>query len=277
MGKSIATTWPSAIHLLCTFHIWKNFFEHIQGLFKGQNDKWKLVQSMFWKLAKSSDIYDRSTFDATFDKLIAYVDTNGGGDPAKKVLAIEWLHILKNKKQQWAACYTWGHSTLGIHSTVRSEAINSVIASFCKVKNNMCTLVRQLETMVEHQLLQTEFECLRREFSSHISDIGGRHPIAEKLCERITPNAAHLIRAQASQSMLYCKRENTVPIESKELQVFKDSLGEDCLCIGRTLLLSSTEQINWKKSLASEYINDLSFIRCLGTIFYTYLSLLYYL
>jgi MULE transposase domain len=36
MALAIKTTWPSTTHLLCIFHLWKNFFEHISGLFKGQ-------------------------------------------------------------------------------------------------------------------------------------------------------------------------------------------------------------------------------------------------
>ena len=42
-------------HLLCVFHIWKNFYQHIHPILIGKQDIWRSVCNMFWRLAKISD------------------------------------------------------------------------------------------------------------------------------------------------------------------------------------------------------------------------------
>ena len=38
MAIAVRSTWPDTIHLLCTFHIWKNFYKHIHPLFNGNEE-----------------------------------------------------------------------------------------------------------------------------------------------------------------------------------------------------------------------------------------------
>ena len=59
--------------------------------------------------------------------------------------ANKWLETLYNKKSQWAARWTWGHLTMGAHSTQRSEAVNSSIKHFL----NSHTLLTELVTKIE--------------------------------------------------------------------------------------------------------------------------------
>jgi len=129
---------------------------------------------MFWLLAKWSDLSCRHDFEKSMDVIISYVnDHDSLANGEKKQRAIDWLMTLWAKKAQWASCYTWKNATLGIHSTVRSEAINSVIASFCQVKTDMCTLIGQLENMVYHQILKKDFEKLRSQFSAKVQNNEG--------------------------------------------------------------------------------------------------------
>jgi hypothetical protein len=37
MALALAAVWPETVHLLCTFHIWKNFWQHIHPLFVGDS------------------------------------------------------------------------------------------------------------------------------------------------------------------------------------------------------------------------------------------------
>ena len=64
---------------------------------------------------------------------------------AKFSNANKWLETLYNKKSQWAARWTWGHLTMGAHSTQRSEAVNSSIKHFL----NSHTLLTELVTKIE--------------------------------------------------------------------------------------------------------------------------------
>ena len=66
--------------------------------------------------------------------------------------------------------------------------------------------------MSEQQHLKSDMETLRQRFAAFIGPsvgdgCGARHPMAEKLARKLTPYAAHIVRAQAAQSMLY-KRMN---------------------------------------------------------------------
>ena len=40
---------------------------------------------------------------------------------------LDFLVSLLARKRQWAACYTWEFLTRGVHSTVRSEVLNSIV------------------------------------------------------------------------------------------------------------------------------------------------------
>jgi hypothetical protein len=46
---------PNTIHLLCTFYLWKKFWQHIRHFFVGKEDAWRTVVDMWWHLCKNSD------------------------------------------------------------------------------------------------------------------------------------------------------------------------------------------------------------------------------
>jgi MULE transposase domain len=118
MALAINTTWPSTTHLLCIFHLWKNFFEHISGLFKGQREIWREVANMFWRLAKTSETSLQGSFDTDFNVLVRAIDDvlSNASEKTKNGMH-KWLDSLRSRKQSWVACYTWQHCTYRIHST----------------------------------------------------------------------------------------------------------------------------------------------------------------
>jgi hypothetical protein len=73
MALALAAVWPETVHLLCTFHIWKNFWQHIHPLFVGDNAAWRKVADMWWRLCKTSDESGQETFDDRFDELVKFI------------------------------------------------------------------------------------------------------------------------------------------------------------------------------------------------------------
>ena len=73
MALAQKNVWPLTTHLLCTFHIWKNFWQHIHPLFLTNNAAWREVADMWWKLCKLSDVSEQVTFDDKFDKLVELI------------------------------------------------------------------------------------------------------------------------------------------------------------------------------------------------------------
>jgi len=259
MAAAILETWPESPHLLCTFHLFKNFYEHVHPLFNQKTKEWSVICNMWWFCCKNSDLSCCISFDESFDKIVSFVSEHGSnGNPMKKELVIQWLEGLKERKKQWAACYTYNYCTLGVHSTVRSEAINSVIASFCKTTSDMTTLIHKLEYMVDNQRFESEAVTLKHYFATLIAPQGIdlRHTYADTLAEKCTTYAAHIIRAQAARAMLYGRKPCHIPTNQSELLQFKEDLGEDAIVVG---LLQTDEHLSqgphWK--LEMDYgLND---------------------
>jgi hypothetical protein len=203
MALSIAKTWPEVIHLLCTFHIWKNFYLHIHPLFNGNAEAWKQVAKMFWRLCKASDSSGRATFDQDFDALVKFVVDKSKVGKEKVEKQRKWLDELKAKKEKWAACYTWQHRTFGIHSTQRAEAIHAAIAVFCSKTSTILEIVHDLEQMADEQCMKSEMDSLDHMFGA----VTGATPVlpafAEKVSKRLVGFAGHLTNVQATQLVKY--------------------------------------------------------------------------
>ena len=70
MIASIREVFPSSIHLLCIFHIWKNFYQHIMPLLKmTASEVRKKIANQFWRLAKDSDIEMIGEFETSFQSM----------------------------------------------------------------------------------------------------------------------------------------------------------------------------------------------------------------
>ena len=81
MAAALRSVWPSSVHLLCQFHLWKNFYEHIRNLIPDANN-WKLVANGWWRLCKTTDQSFREEFDNHWDSLIVLIE-NSCADKAK--------------------------------------------------------------------------------------------------------------------------------------------------------------------------------------------------
>ena len=115
---------------------------------------------MFWSLCKYSDYHGRIIFCDEFDKLVSCISSNSStfdkNDKAKN-----WLDNLKEIREQWADCWTWSHTSFGIHSTQRSEAANSAISTFCSKSSTLLLIIRDLQQLATTTKLQAELESVR--------------------------------------------------------------------------------------------------------------------
>lgn len=203
MAIAIKVTWPMTIHLLCIFHLWKNFYEHIGTLLKGKKDMWQEVATIFWKLAKTSDIALRQRFDNDFALITDKIATVLGDlSEKKKQDTQQWLESLRSRKESWAACYTWQHCLYGIHSTQRAESMHRVIADFCRKTHTIGEIAHLLENMAANQEMKSEMQMLKQEMTAQIH---GREdePFLEYIVEKLTKFAQGIVRSQSVQMTQY--------------------------------------------------------------------------
>ena len=114
--------WNGAAHFLCTFHLAKNFFKHVKPVVQDPA-AWREMNSWFWKFAKYSD--RRFDAEAEWQGFLARFDAVANG--ASKGTVQLWLGDLHMRRRKWMAVFTWGHTTWGVHSTQRAEAVHSAL------------------------------------------------------------------------------------------------------------------------------------------------------
>jgi hypothetical protein len=94
MKAAIAQVFYTTIHLLCIFHLWKNFYAHIMPLIRYSNmEDRQRVTKMFWRLAKDSDDDMTKTFDAEFVKMSNEIMVLGKKSGISEVSS--FLHYLR--------------------------------------------------------------------------------------------------------------------------------------------------------------------------------------
>jgi phospholipase C len=76
MAEAIAELWADTTHLLCTWHLFKNFYEHIHPSFSGKADEWHKLAGMWWKLCKSSDVSAKDTFAASWTAITDFIQAS---------------------------------------------------------------------------------------------------------------------------------------------------------------------------------------------------------
>lgn len=102
MANARCKVWPDTTYLLCVFHIWKNFYQHIHPLFMYRKEEWsKVSHSMWWKQCKDTDASDRrDSFNDNFQSLIDYITNNASVRKEVVQKQIPWLQSLMAKKDQ---------------------------------------------------------------------------------------------------------------------------------------------------------------------------------
>ena len=158
---SAGQPWEGVKHLLCIYHIYKNFFSHIHPLFAGNPDAWREASNVFWLLAKRADYSDQQVM-SRINELVALLKSKGSG--STKVNAIKWLESTLGgvRVRQWAASYTWSIFTAGAHSTQRAEGIHAAVKNYTHANHSLLELHEVLSTYSSQRELRNTVETERR-------------------------------------------------------------------------------------------------------------------
>jgi hypothetical protein len=145
MEAALATTWKQSTHLLCTYHLWKNFHKHIRNVIQDEGH-WRTISNRWWRLCKESDRAMQDEFSDQWTELVGLIE--GGATSVEAFQKQQaWLKSMFDRKSQWAACHTWTHNTYGIHSTARAEALHSSVRHFCTKHSSAIAIVKDIEVM----------------------------------------------------------------------------------------------------------------------------------
>ena len=135
--------WQDARHLLCTYHMDQNFYDHIHRLFASNSSGWNTVHNMFWRIAKDSDQFLRDTIEERVTAMKNFIAANGKG--ASKAAALGWIDdVLVPKLEKWAACYTWDTFSAGAHATSRAESTNGAVKAHLLSNSSLVDLHKKL-------------------------------------------------------------------------------------------------------------------------------------
>lgn len=233
MANAIRNHWTTTIHLLCTFHLYKNFYKHIKPLLSHEN--FKKAAQMWWRLCKHTDISLKFHFAEKWTDLYCFIQTNATSAESFEDKA-SWLMRMGASCTKWAGCFTWGISSYGCHSTQRAEAIHSSMALFCSKTSTILDLVLNLEQMADNQVMKSEHNAVRNRLNtsaSAVSESEVRNSIVW-LSNQCVPFAKHLILTQASMVTKYnisplslSSSDGSSPFSSAEVMVkYSDDMNE---------------------------------------------------
>ena len=191
-------------HLLCIFHLFKNFYEKVHPSFRGDKEGWQEAANLFWSLAKQTDVSSQDAFDDDFDEFESYVLQNmhviEGSEPRQK--CVRFLTSLRSRKEKWAYRFCMSSFTAGVHSTARAESKNA------KVKRLLTA--SSLLTRVATQLVEDNTACRTAQETSDlvrllqdVASLGVTPPMVAAVQNKVTPYAYALLRAQATQAVFY--------------------------------------------------------------------------
>lgn len=119
LAGAIRLVFRDTTHLLCTWHLSLNLSTNVQpATGKAQ---FIVIQREWWRICKETDLISRASFDTEWDSLVALVPKPLDGDDEKLRrydVAMKWFAKIKERKEQWAARWTWSHLTLGTNLTL---------------------------------------------------------------------------------------------------------------------------------------------------------------
>ena len=139
-ARAIKREFPETRHMLCVFHLSKNLFTHCKSAFGRDTAAWEAFNDAWWKLAKNSDSRSRVTFDRNWRALVGMLPTTSDGESA----AVDWMAGLYEKREKWAAAWTWAHWSAGVHSTQRCESIHKHFKTHLRSHNLLIDLGKEV-------------------------------------------------------------------------------------------------------------------------------------
>jgi hypothetical protein len=123
----------------------------------------------------------------------------------------EWLAALAEKREQWAACWTYKCLTYGLHSTQRIEAVHSAVQQYCKKSMLVTKLREELDRHAESAGSRSETTAIRNALKNSNRD-HAFHPRVTDLQWIVSPHAYSLLLAQAAQTEKYDATVKPTPL-----------------------------------------------------------------
>tara|TARA_B110000027_G_scaffold48714_1_gene53310 strand:+ start:1222 stop:3630 length:2409 start_codon:yes stop_codon:yes gene_type:complete len=201
---AVGQEWDLVAHILCIFHLDKNFYGHIHSLFASNTEGWRTVHDKFWLISKRAD-WSAETLNAKFLEMRTYVAKHGKGKSSTKTNALAWLDDLERRMPQFAAHFTWHHFTAGCHATSRIEG---TIGSLKRTVGANCKLTELHERMEDFHISSEAQGNARRErlrLKHNLSTAVRDHlPIwLSSVKDFVSAFAFQHLQVQASMSMGY--------------------------------------------------------------------------
>ena len=252
--------WHTVPHLLCIFHIGKNFHTNLRPLFRGQEktDRWNDLHNMFWRLAKDSEFYDQQGMVDERQKMIDFISQHGSGETLQTGIA--WVRDeLFGKAEKWMGAYTWNFFTAGAHSTARSESANAGIKGLIKGNESLVSLHSQLSSYIWQQQVNRNLQRERtmiNELSSAAAKTIATPLWLKKVEGRVSKYAYDLLWAQFGQSLAYTSR--AAAVDGGEIpEDLKDCDPDLLFCVSRPedidrLVHDQRISCDWSEDLAHE-------------------------
>ena len=202
MAAAFLLVFLTALHYLCIWHLSKNVLTNVPAaLFKG--DGHAAFMDGFWKICLHTDSsFAGDAFEMAWDSLLNPL--RRGERSAARTAALDWLQFLYERRQKWAACYTWGTLTLTIHSSQRAEGLHSGIERWRKPNMLLTELLAHLDSFGAGINLRADtaevLRCLRLLTQDQAGTLA---PILASFMQIVTPFACMVVRAQWLQSLQY--------------------------------------------------------------------------
>jgi hypothetical protein len=202
MALALRERLPSTLHLLCIWHLSKNLATNMKGT---AGTKWPQFLKLWWNICKETDSRSRLAFDTEWDALIAALPqtpVDNEHAAARRVTALKWLEGMKSRKEQWAARWTWQHTTAGVHSTQRTESVHSAIKKFLNASTLLVRLAQDLVSYCGDIDGKASYLAAKAVLTWQASSETASYLI-EPLEKIISTHAMNVIRGQDSQTKAY--------------------------------------------------------------------------
>ena len=98
MLRALAATMPDAFRNGCMWHLSKNVFTHCHPLYTGNDAGWRAFMTMWWRIAKETDVAARATWDSDWAALTALF-TRDTTASAARTAALAWLAEMSQRRE----------------------------------------------------------------------------------------------------------------------------------------------------------------------------------
>jgi len=232
MKAAIISVFPESKHLLCIFHLSLNLSKHFRGLLGA---RYREFSRRFWIICLETEVSSRESFDAEWDSFTSMAEAVRSETNEKKLdQALLWLKAFGERREQWAARWTWAICTYGVRSTQRSEATHSAIKQFLRASG----LITELLAQLTEYSLQTQQEQRTAEHRKQlrVPAVHGVPKIIADMVTSLTPAAFDVLKEQSMLAGIYYIRDIAGMPNAWRVYFAPDSGGDD----GSSLL--STEE-----------------------------------